>query len=520
MDKKQDKFAMSMPTSQRCLPSLSLFKDDFAIGKTQLVYRWISSDLETAVSAYLKLCGRDPYSFLLESVEGGDTLGRYSVIGCQPDLLWKCSNAGDIVETSSGAAYDWVVASGVDGKTSLKSVIEESSLDAVPDDLPPMCAWGMFGYIGYDMVRLSEDVADDNPDDMKVPDSILMRPSILVIFDNVKRKMCVASPVYDNADTSPKQDAEIFYDEAVNRIDDAVAKLYGALDRKLLSSKSNLSPAQDITSNTDKGDYLKKVEKGVEYIHAGEIFQVVLSQRFSTDFDLPSFELYRSLRSVNPSPFMFHLAFEGFSVVGASPEVLVRVRDNKVTIRPIAGTRKRGEDASEDDFLANDLLSDEKECAEHLMLLDLGRNDVGRVAEIGSVNVTDKFNIELYSHVMHIVSNVEGELRNDCDVIDALFAGFPAGTVSGAPKVRAMEIIDELEISRRAVYAGGIGYFSKNSMDSCIALRTAVVKDNKLYVQAGGGIVADSQPEMEYQECCNKAKAIFHAAEITLKKFQ
>lgn len=506
-------------SSSLCCPTQDDFERNYADQKSQLVYRWVSSDLETAVSAYLKLCGRAPYSFLLESVEGGDTLGRYSVIGLKPDLLWRCSKAGQLVETCS-ANDQWAEITDVNAKSSLKTVIEESSLDIVPEDLPPMCAWGMFGYIGYDMVRLSENIADENPDDMQVPDSILMRPSILVIFDNVKRKMCIASPIYDHIENQDEFTAAQIYQAAIDRIDTVVDGLYKSIDAELLTCKTSLPSKQDIKSNTPKSDYLDKVAQGVEYIHAGEIFQVVLSQRFSTDFDLPSFELYRSLRSVNPSPFMFHLAFDGFSVVGASPEVLVRVRDNKVTIRPIAGTRKRGQDSHEDDLLAKDLLADEKECAEHLMLLDLGRNDVGRVAEIGSVNVTDKFNIELYSHVMHIVSNVEGELRQDCDIVDALFAGFPAGTVSGAPKVRAMEIIEELEVSRRAVYAGGIGYFSKNAMDSCIALRTAVLKDDKLHVQAGGGIVADSQPELEFQECCNKARAIFHAAELTLEKYK
>ncbi|MGH1403224.1 MAG: anthranilate synthase component I [Alphaproteobacteria bacterium] len=502
--------------STACFPTLEMFDKSFLDGKTQLVWHWMSADLETPVSAYLKLCGQNPYSFLLESVEGGDTLGRYSVIGTSPDFLWRCPSDKRIQVSNDGVVWNSV---DQDPKTSLSDVIEQSSLDVVPDNLPPMCALGMFGYIGYDMVRLVEDIPDTNPDDLKVPDSVLIRPSLLVVFDNVQNRICLATPVYDHANNTQEEPKSV-YDRAISRIESAIEKLYGSLDHALLSHQTGLQGEQDVTSNTPKEDYKAAVEKAVEYIHAGEIFQVVPSQRFSMDYDLPSFELYRSLRSVNPSPFMFHLAFDGFSLVGASPEILVRVREDVVTIRPIAGTRKRGKDTAEDKALAKDLLSDDKECAEHLMLLDLGRNDVGRVSEIGSVDVTDQFSIELYSHVMHIVSNVEGKLRPDMGVIDALFAGFPAGTVSGAPKIRAMEIIDELEVSRRATYAGGIGYFSENTMDSCIALRTALVKDNKVYVQAGGGVVADSDPEYEYQESCNKARAVLHAAQITLKKYE
>ncbi len=502
--------------------NLDNFTQNFNEGKSQLVWQWISADLETPVSAYLKLCGRNNYSFLLESVEGGEALGRYSIIGTKPDLLWKCERHGKVLIKENNTANDqknssWVEQN-IDAKSSLKNNIDQSSIDIVPDNLPPMCGLGLFGYIGYDMVRLVENIPDNNPDDLSVPDSVLIRPSLLAIFDNVKNMICLASPVYlhsNNSDISA-QDA---YNSANKIIKSALKTLDLPLNHKLLEHQTSLNGNNlDIKSNTPKDTYKAAVKKAVEYINEGEIFQVVPSQRFSIDFDLPSFELYRSLRSVNPSPFMFHLSFDGFSLVGSSPEILVRVRDNIVTIRPIAGTRKRGKDSEEDNALKNELLADPKECAEHLMLLDLGRNDIGRVAEIGSVKVSEKFQIELYSHVMHIVSNVEGKLRSDYDIIDALFAGFPAGTVSGAPKIRAMEIIDELELSRRATYAGGIGYFSKNAMDSCIALRTALVKDGKLYVQAGGGVVADSDPEFEYQECCNKAKALFNAAEITIKR--
>ncbi len=495
--------------------NINSFSKNFASNKTQIVWDWISADLETPVSAYLKLCGHRDYSFLLESVEGGEALGRYSIIGTDPDFLWKCTRGGKI-ETSDNETT-WT-AQNICARISLKDNIMQSSIDVVPDGLPPMCSLGLFGYIGYDMVRLVEDIPDNNPDDLGVPDSVLTRPSLLAIFDNVKNMICLASPVYSHAGNTSKSANEV-YEAAITRIKNALDTLYAPLDHKLLEHKTDLKTAPEIISNTPKEDYKAAVEKAVEYINAGEIFQVVPSQRFSIDFDLPSFELYRSLRSVNPSPFMFHLSFDGFALVGSSPEILVRVRDDIVTIRPIAGTRKRGKDSAEDKALAEELLADPKERAEHLMLLDLGRNDIGRVAQIGSVNVTSKFKIELYSHVMHIVSNVEGKLRQDYDIIDALFAGFPAGTVSGAPKIRAMEIIDELELSRRATYAGGIGYFSKDTMDSCIALRTGLVKDRKLYVQAGGGVVADSDPEFEYQESCNKAKAVFNAAELTINKF-
>ncbi|MBI1301167.1 MAG: anthranilate synthase component I [Alphaproteobacteria bacterium] len=499
-------------------PDFETFKHNFAQQKSQLVWRWMMADLETPVSAYLKLCGHRPYSFLLESVEGGTTLGRYSIIGTAPDLLWRCRmQAGHnrIVETK---VHDqaWQ-AQQEDIKTSLKDHIDVSTVDILPDDIPPMCKMGLFGYIGYDVVRLVENIPDTNPDDLKLPDSLLMRPSVLVVFDNVKNMMCLVTPVYEYAGKTDVP-VDMVFSQANRRIENALKFLNTPLDQNTLNHQTNLKQEPSFVSNTTPEQYKAGVEKAVEYIRAGDIFQVVPSQRFSFDFDLPSFELYRSLRSVNPSPFLFHIAYDGFSIVGSSPEILVRVRNNVVTIRPIAGTRKRGKDTKEDHALAEDLLNDPKERAEHLMLLDLGRNDVGRVAKIGTVNVTDQFIIENYSHVMHIVSNVEGELREDVDILDALFAGFPAGTVSGAPKIRAMEIIDELEVSRRGVYGGGVGYFSSNTMDSCIALRTAIVKDNKVYIQAGAGVVADSDPESEHQECCNKARAILQAAKVALDR--
>ncbi len=507
---------MALENAGHFFPDLEIFQENFNQGKTQLVGQWVPADLETPVSAYLKLCGYTSYSFLFESVEGGANLGRYSIIGTNPDLLWKYSKSEGVLIKQNDDVWRPENISTID---SLKKNINQSTLDYAPEDLPPMCTLGLFGYVGYDMVRLSEDIPDKNPDDLHVPDSILMRPNILAVFDNVKNMICIITPIYNHRNNSDLP-AQIIYREACIRVEKAIKLLNSPLDRTLLEHTTHLSTPLPIQSNTQENIYKGAVKQAIEYIKAGEIFQVVPSQRFSVSFDLPAFELYRSLRSINPSPFLFYLSFDGFSIVGSSPEILVRVRDNTVTIRPIAGTRKRGKTNAENQALEQDLLADPKECSEHLMLLDLGRNDVGRVSEIGTVTVTDQFSIEHYSHVMHIVSNVEGQLRHDLDIIDALIAGFPAGTVTGAPKIRAMEIIDELEISRRGIYAGGVGYFSRYNMDSCIALRTAVVKDGKVYVQAGAGVVADSDPDAEHQECFNKAKAVLQAAEMAIDRFR
>ena len=474
------------------------FQKTFEAGQTQLAYRWLMADMESPVSAYLKLCADRPHCFLLESVEGGEVLGRYSLIGFDPDLIWTDSDHNDPL-------------------ASLKDALAACRIDDVPDGLPPMAASGLFGYMGYDMIRLIEDIPDENPDDLNIPGSILIRPRGLVIFDNIQNRMCLVYPVYAHAQNSD-QDANAVFDGAQVYLDEMGHRLSLAVDQDLIKQESALPTPLDVKSNMDEVAYKSIVEKAVDYIHQGEIFQTVLGQRFSADFDLPPFQLYRSLRALNPSPFMVHMQFEDFALVASSPEILVRVRDSVVTIRPIAGTRSRGDTPVQDQALAEDLLADPKERAEHLMLLDLGRNDVGRVAKFGSVRVTEEFTVERYSHVMHIVSNVEGELRDDLDIVDAHFAGFPAGTVSGAPKIRAMEIIDELEVSRRSYYAGSMGYFSgQGDMDSCIALRTALVKDGKVYVQAGAGIVADSDPASEYQECVNKSKALMRAAEMAIE---
>ncbi len=490
--------------------------EDFAIayesGAAALVSTTLIADLETPVSAFLKLTGkRRGNVFLLESVEGGEARGRYSMIGIDPDIIWRAQ--GDSCEINRNALADpySFVDCGVKPLEGLRALIRES---AIPADtaLPPMAA-GVFGYLGYDMVRQMERLAPPKPDPIGVPDAIMIRPTVMVVFDSVKDELNVVVPVRPRQNVS----ARAAWETAQTRIDAVVATLEGPLEHAPAPANPHLLAAASV-SNTDEQRFLDMVGKAKEYIRAGDIFQVVLSQRFTAQFDLPAFALYRALRRVNPSPFLCYLDFGGFQIVCSSPEILVRTRDGKVTIRPIAGTRWRGKTPAEDEALAAELLADEKERAEHLMLLDLGRNDVGRVAEIGSVTVTDRFFVERYSHVMHIVSNVEGKLDARHDVIDALAAGFPAGTVSGAPKVRAMEIIDELEVDKRGIYAGCIGYFgASGEMDTCIVLRTAIIKDGKMHAQAGAGIVYDSVAESEHRECQNKAMALFKAAEEAVR---
>jgi anthranilate synthase component 1 len=489
-------------------PDFEDFESRYRKGEAQVVSTRLVADLETPVSAMLKLARNEHYSFLLESVEGGAVRGRYSIIGLKPDLIWRSN--GRRAEINRKALLDPkgpFEAFGSDPLQSLRTLLAQSRIE-LPDDLPPMAA-GVFGYMAYDMVRLMEDLPEVRPDPLGLPDGMLIRPTIMAIFDSVKDEVTVVTPVYVDAAVG----AKAAFARACERITGVVDSLDRTLDHEARLEPANVN-IDAARSNTSPADYMEMVRKAKEYIAAGDIFQVVLSQRFETNFELPPLSLYRSLRRVNPSPFLYYLDFDRFSVIGSSPEILVRVRDGKITIRPIAGTRRRGAATAEDRALAEELLADPKERAEHLMLLDLGRNDAGRVSEIGSVKVTDKFILEYYSQVMHIVSNVEGRLDRKYDAIDALIAGFPAGTVSGAPKVRAMQIVDELEKEKRGVYAGCVGYFSANGdMDTCIVLRTAIVKDAKMYVQAGAGIVADSIPQSEHQECLNKAKALFRAAE-------
>ena len=491
-------------------PDFSAFEKAYAAGQAQLVQRTLVNDLETPVSAYLKLAASRKNAFLLESVEGGEQFGRFSIIGFRPDVIWRCDGEQSQInrnaaadphrfETQAGAPLD-----------NLKQLLAESELTP-PEGAPPMAA-GVFGYLGYDMVRQMERLGPRPKGGLGAPDSLFIRPTIVAVFDNVRQEIQLFSPVRPEAGVS----ARAAYSRAAERLADALSDL----EAPTAPRPAPVAAADgEAVSNMTQAEYQAIVARAKDYIGAGDIFQVVLSQRFSRPFAAAPFELYRALRRSNPSPFMFYFNFDDFSVVGSSPEILVRVRDGEITIRPIAGTRPRGATAEEDKRHEVDLLDDPKERAEHLMLLDLGRNDVGRSATIGSVKVTEQFAIERYSHVMHIVSNVTGALRADEHPVNAVVSGFPAGTVSGAPKIRAMEIIDELETSARGIYAGAIGYFSANgNVDTCIALRTAIVKDGVMHVQAGAGIVADSDPASEQRECENKAKALFAAAAAALAR--
>lgn len=476
-------------------PSLSEFKAEQATGKPQLVYARLINDIDTPVSAYLKIAHNKPYSFLLESVQGGEQRGRYSCLGFAPDLIWRCkgirseiSRQGQPFETIPGRPLD-----------TLRTLHTQSAF-SIPDNLPPMTA-GLFGYLGYDMIEHMEPIKNSQTDPIKTPDGLMIRPGIICIFDQITQEIIIASPCY--GDDS--------YQTAVKRIETVVNNL----QQPLIPTPSSNVPIADIMpqSSLSKTEFCTHVETAKEYIRAGDIFQIVMSQRFEAPLPGTPFALYRALRSTNPSPFLYFLHCDDHHIVGSSPEILVRLRDNIVTIRPIAGTRPRGKTPQQDHTHEQNLLNDPKECAEHLMLLDLGRNDVGRVCRPKTVHVSEQFNIERYSHVMHIVSNVEGHIHPDHDAISALFAGFPAGTVSGAPKVRAMQIISELETEKRGIYAGAVGYISANGdMDTAIALRTAIIKNDRLHVRAGAGIVLDSDPDSEYNETQHKAAALFQAA--------
>jgi anthranilate synthase component I len=488
-------------------PSQSAFAESYGRDQAQVVWTTLVADLETPVSAFLKLGGGKAWSFLLESVEGGTVRGRYSIIGLDPDLIWRANAGKAEVNRNPRTKADGYSRYPEPPLAALHALITESRI-ALPDSLPPMAA-GVFGYLGYDMVRLMEDLPPPNPDPIGIPEAVLVRPTIVIVFDAVKDSITVVTPVRPEKEI----DARAALARATKRLFGVVKNLNRPFDKSLAEYDGGPLEVPP-RSNTTPEEYKGMVRKAKEYILAGDAFQIVLAQRFEAPFTLPPFSLYRALRRTNPSPYLYFLDFGGFAIAGSSPEILVKVRGDVVTIRPIAGTRHRGLTPHEDKALEEELLADPKERAEHLMLLDLGRNDVGRVAQIGTVTVTERFFVERYSHVMHIVSNVQGKLVSNRDALDALVAGFPAGTVSGAPKVRAMQIIDELEKEKRGLYAGCVGYFSAaGEMDTCIALRTALIKDDKMYVQAGAGIVADSDPDFEQQECINKAKALFRAAE-------
>ena len=487
-------------------PSFAAFEAGWNRGENQIVWARLAADLDTPVSLMLKLGDARADTFMLESVTGGEVRGRYSIVGMKPDLVWQCH--GQQSRINREARFDRQSFTDLPGPPlqTLRDLLAECRIE-MPEGLPPVSA-GLFGYLGYDMIRLVENLPDVNPDPLGLPDAELIRPSVVAVLDGVKGEVTVVAPAWVAGGLT----ARAAYAQAAERVMDALRDL----DRAPSAARDlgETAPVGEAKSNFTHAGYKAAVEKAKDYIRAGDIFQVVPSQRWSQRFTLPPFALYRSLRRTNPSPFMFFFNFGGFQVIGASPEILVRLRDGEVTIRPIAGTRKRGATPEEDRALEADLLADPKERAEHLMLLDLGRNDVGRVAKVGTVRPTETFIIERYSHVMHIVSNVVGEIAEGEDALSALLAGLPAGTVSGAPKVRAMEIIDELEPEKRGVYGGGVGYFAANGeMDFCIALRTAVVKDETLYIQAGGGVVVDSDPEAEYQETANKSNPLRRAAE-------
>jgi anthranilate synthase component I len=472
-------------------------------GKPALIWRSEIADTETPVSAFLKLHEPDRGDYLLESVEGGAVRGRYSLIGLAPDLVFRAS--GDTPEINR----EWLTNREAfvpleSGSLAAMRVLVEACRIDVPEGLPGALAC-LVGYFGYETIGLVEHLPRPPANPIGLPDMLFVRPTVILVFDRLADRLFIASPVWPGGD--PARGVAL----AVERIEAASARLAAPLDRTQRQAKS----LPDVTPEPvlPAGRYSAMVARAKDYIAAGDIFQVVLAQRFTLPFALPPFDLYRALRRINPSPFLYHLDLPGFSLTGSSPEILVRARDGEVTIRPIAGTRPRGKTAIEDAENRASLLADPKERAEHLMLLDLGRNDVGRVAEAGSVKVTDSYTVEFYSHVMHIVSNVVGRLAPEKDALDALFAGFPAGTVSGAPKVRACEVIAELESETRGAYAGGVGYFSPDgSMDSCIVLRTAVIKDGVMHVQAGAGIVADSDPTYEQRECEAKAGALIAAA--------
>jgi len=501
-------------------PDYHAFQAGYRAGRRQLVWRRLIDDLETPVSAYLKIAHGRPYAFLFESVEGGAWRGRYSIVAMNPELVWRCR--GDRAEIAAGEAIARDAFTAVAGGAleSLRDLVASSRLD-IPSGLPPM-AGGLFGVLGYDMVRLVERLPDVNPDPLGLPDAVMIRPAIVAIFDAIAQEIVLVTSVWPDA--APPERA---YAEAEARIDAVVADL-----TRPLAPRHERRPATataSLQSAVSREGYGRLVDRAKAYVEAGDVFQVVPSHRFSAAFTESPFALYRSLRRTNPSPFLFYLNFPGFQLVGSSPEILVRLRDGKITIRPIAGTRRRGATPEEDLALEKELLADEKERAEHLMLLDLGRNDVGRVARLRepgrnapadparrpSVRVTESFTIERYSHVMHIVSNVEGDAPEGLDPVDVLMAALPAGTLSGAPKVRAMQIIDELESEKRGLtYAGAVGYFGADgSVDTCIVLRTGLIKDGRLYVQAGGGVVADSDPDAEYEETLQKSGALRGAAE-------
>jgi anthranilate synthase component I len=474
------------------------FKFQHSRNKNQIIYtsRKVQDDKEVLnlIDSFLV----EKNSFIFESVEKGKIRGRYTIFGKNPDKIWEFNDKNSYLTTNK-------IKKKIRGepKKIIEKVIEDFKFKT-PAGLPPICSL-ISGYFSYDSIRYVEKIPNRCKDDLKLPDVRLLRPRTLIIHDNLKKKIFYIINIFNDEKILNYKKK---YLKVENEISDLLIKSSLIKKKKIDDKKTNLK----VKSNTSKNKFLRMINKAKRYIKIGDIFQVVLSQRFEASLSKKPLEIYKKLRVTNPSPFMYFFNFEDFQIIGASPEILVRLRDNKITVRPIAGTRPRGKNSKEDNYYAKDLLQDKKELSEHLMLLDLGRNDAGKVSKIGTIRVTESFMIEKYSHVMHIVSNVIGTYNKKFSKFKSLLAGFPAGTVSGAPKIRAMEIIDELETTKRKVYAGGIGYFSANGeFDTCIALRTAIAKNKKFYVQAGAGIVADSNPIKEYEETVNKAKALMNA---------
>jgi anthranilate synthase component 1 len=485
--------------------------DSYSNNNSSLVYKKISSDVLTPILAFLKIKKHfKDHVFLFESADNDQKKGRFSIIGFMPDTVWRCRDESSFINDNFSKNPNNFILQNGDALENLRQLINHSKIDFSKfnyqgKELPSMCA-GIFGYMSYDMVRLMENLKNFNLEDpLQIPDSIFMRPQILLIFDNFFDCVLVCAPSYKR-----HEDYEILRSKIEN-----VEKI---LNEIIENNSSDIVNFQgfNFQANYSKDEYCKMVEKAREYIVAGDIFQVLPSQRFASDFPkIDEFEFYRALRSINPSPFLFYLKFTDFVLCGSSPEIMVSKHDQKITVRPLAGTRKRGKDAIEDKIIADELLKNEKEVAEHLMLIDLARNDLGAVAKAGSVVVTKKMIIENYSHVMHISSNVEGIIDPKFDALNVLISAFPAGTVSGAPKIRAMQIIEELEKIKRSFYAGCVGYFASNGdMETCITLRSALIKNHKIYLHSGAGVVFDSNPQFEYQETLNKAQALIRACEL------
>jgi anthranilate synthase component I len=501
-------------------PKFEKIEAELRNGQSALLWLRRIDDIETPITALAKF-GADKFgACLFESVEGGETRGRYSIVAINPDLVFEIikgkAQISSIDENGVKSAPKIIDKQPIEA---LREFIKSNELP-IPNNLPPPIS-GVYGYLGYEMVRYFERLPKNTDEPLNLPQAVMTRPTIIIVFDGVKQELLIGTTIRPKAG----EDVKSLYDAGIKRLVETCAILDGNCPLKAPKTMEIGEELPQITAHQTPKSYMESVKKAQEYIIAGDIFQVVPSQRFSIDYNGSPLALYRALRRTNPSPFLFMLQMDGFSIIGSSPEILVRLRDGNITLRPIAGTRPRGETPALDKKLEEDLLNDPKEISEHLMLLDLGRNDVGRVSISkprsnsepnqlnGGIRVTQKFVVERYSHVMHIVSNVEGTLKPQYDALDALLAGFPAGTVSGAPKIRAMEIISELEPHERGVYAGGVGYFSSGGdMDMCIALRTGVLKDKKLYVQAGAGVVLDSVPQSEHDECVNKAKALIYAA--------